>query len=223
MKKIIPLLLMLILLTSNTIAQIELKGSMGINFLSIPSLTDYINQSDLTPPNQELGTFNSAVIFAGEIGTFISKDFEISVEIPYQIYSYTENIVGAGQYELAYNLISPSVLAYYVITGNGYNFKFGGGAGPRFVSVTEKKKWLPSEISYSSIGFGGLLRIEGNTALSENVFANIGVDLRYDINGEPENSNGNKLTNYVQSEVVNLNTFSIGLRLGISYLIGSNN
>lgn len=221
MKKIV-LPFVLFALNVNIFAQIEIKGSMGINFLSIPSLTDYINQSDLTPPNQELGTFNSAVIFCGEVGTFLSNDFEISLEVPYQIYSYTENI-GLGQYELSYNSILPSVLAYYVILGNGYNFKLGVGAGPRFISVTEMKKWQGTEDSFSSVGFGGILRIEGNTALSDNVFANIGVDLRYDVNGEPENSNGNKLRNNVQSEVVNFNTFSLGLRLGISYLIGGSN
>ena len=220
--KNIVLLLLLVLFDVNIFAQVEIKGSMGINFLSIPSLTDYINQGDLTPPNRELGTFNSAVIFSGEIGTFINKDIEVSLEVPYQIYSYTENI-GLGQYELAYNLVSPSLLAYYVISGNGYNFKFGGGAGPRFVSLTEKKKWQGTEVSFSSIGFGGLLRIEGNTVLSDNVYANIGLDLRYDLNGEPENGSGTKLTNVVQNEVVNMNTFSMGLRLGISYLIGYNN
>jgi hypothetical protein len=221
MKKIIPLLLMLILLTSNTTAQIELKGSMGINFLSFPSSQDYLNQN-FAPSNSQLSTFSSAVIFSGEVGTFLNKEFEVSLEVPYQIYSYIENI-GLGQYELVYNLILPSVLAYYVIWGDGYNFKIGTGAGVRFTSLTEKKKWQGSEISYSSTGFGGLLRIEGNTALSENVFANIGADLRYDINGEPENGSGGKLTNNVQNEVVNLNTFSMGLRLGISYLIGNTN
>jgi hypothetical protein len=221
MKKIV-LLLIFTLFSFNAIAQIEIKGSMGINFLSIPSLTDYINQSGLTSQNKEVGTFNTAVIFAGEVGTFVNKDFEVSLEVPYQIYSYTENI-GLGQYELTYNLILPSVLAYYVISGNGYNFKFGGGVGPRFVSLTEKKKWQGSEVSFSSVGFGGVLRVEGNTALSDNLYANIGVDIRYDLNGEPENSSGNKLTNVVQNEVVNMNTFSMGLRLGISYLIGGNN
>ena len=216
MKKIV-LLFVLVLLNVNIFAQIEIKASMGINFLSIPSLQDYINQN--FAPNSQLATFNSAVIFAGEIGTFINKDFEVSLEVPFQIYSYTENI-GLGQYELAYNQIPPSVLAYYVISGSGYNFKFGAGAGPRFVNVTEKKKWQGSEVSFSSIGFGGLLRIEGNTVLSNKVYANIGLDLRYDLNGEPENSSGNKLTNIVQNEVVNVNTFSMGLRLGISYLIG---
>jgi hypothetical protein len=220
MKKIV-LPFVLFALNVNIFAQIEIKGSMGINFLSIPSLQDYINQN-FAPSNSQLATFNSAVIFCGEVGTFLSEDFEISLELPYQIYSYTENI-GLGQYELAYNLIPPSVLAYYVISGNGYNFKFGGGAGPRFVSVTEKKKWQGSEVSFSSIGFGGLIRIEGNTVLSSNVYANVGIDLRYDVNGEPENSNGNKLPNVVQNEVVNFNTFSVGLRLGISYLFGGSN
>ncbi len=219
--KIKALIITLALFNLNSFAQVEIKGSMGINFLSIPTLTDYINQN-FAPSNSQLATFNSAVIFAGEIGTFISKNFEVSLEVPYQIYSYTENI-GLGQYELAYNLIPPSVIAYYVINGNGYNFKLGGGAGPRFVNVTEKKKWQGSEVSYSSIGFGGILRVEGNTVLSDNVYANIGVDLRYDVNGEPENSSGNKITNVVLNEVVNLNTFSIGLRLGISYLIGGTN
>jgi hypothetical protein len=221
MRRVIPILLLFVISASISLAQIELKGSMGINFLSIPSLQDYINQN-FAPSNSQLATFNSAVIFCGEVGTFLSNDFEISLELPYQIYSYTENI-GLGQYELTYNLIPPSVLAYYVISGNGYNFKFGGGAGPRFVSITEKKKWQGSEVSFSSIGFGGLIRIEGNTVLSDNVYANIGVDLRYDVNGEPESSSGNRLTNVVQNEVVNLNTFSMGLRLGISYLIGGSN
>jgi len=220
MRTINLLLVLLVTFTINLYPQIELKGTMGINFLSFPSVQDYINQSDFTQPGRELGSFNSAVIFAGEVGAFVSKEFEVSLEIPYQIFSYTEN-VSFGQYELAYNLILPSVIGYYVLAGNGYNFKFGGGAGPRFVSVTENKKWQGTEDSFSSVGFGGLLRIEGNTALAESVFANIGIDLRYDANGEPETDSGSKLVNNVKGETVNFDTFSLGLRLGISYLIGA--
>ena len=217
MKKKIIIFLMII--SANfSFAQIEFKGTMGINFLSSPSMQDYINEN-FAPSNAQLSTFNSAVIFTGEVGTFLSNDFEMSIEIPYQIYSYTEN-VGLGQYELAYNSFMPSVMAYYVLLGSGFNFKFGGGAGPRFLNVTEGKKWQGTEDSYSSTGFGGLLRVEGNTALAENVYANIGLDLRYDHNGEPENSNGNTLVNNVKGENVNFDTFSLGVKLGISYLIG---
>ncbi len=220
MKKIF-LIILLILTCELAFAQIEVKGTMGINFLSFPSVQDYINQT-YAPSNSQLGTFNSAVIFTGELGYFTGKDFELSIEVPYQIYSYTEN-VGLGQYELTYNSLLTSMMAYYVVFGTGYNFKFGGGAGPRFIFVTESKKWQGTEDSFDSIGFGGLLRIEGNTALAENVFANIGVDLRYDVNGEPENSNGNTLVNTVKSENVNFDTFSLGVKLGISYQIGVTN
>lgn len=202
-------------------SQVELKATMGINFLSMPSVQDYINQN-YAPSNEQVGTFSSAVIFAGEAGYFLSEEFEFTVEIPYQIFSYTKTIT-FGQYELAYNSLLPSVLGYYVLMGNGYNFKFGGGVGPRFVSVTETQKWNGSEVNFSSTGFGVLLRVEGNTILGGNVYANIGADIRYDINGEPEDGKGQKLVNNVQKDNVNFNSLAVGVRLGISYLFGVSN
>lgn len=215
--------LFIIILLANCIssAQIEVKGTMGINFLSIPSVQDYINEN-FASSDAQLGSFNSAIIFTGEAGMFFSNSFELGIELPYQIYSYTEN-VGLGQYELTYNSILPSVMAYYVLMGNGYNIKFGGGAGIRFVSVTESKKWQGTEDSFDAVGFGGLLRIEANTALAENVYANLGFDMRYDINGEPENNNGNTLVNNVKGENVNFDTFALGVKLGISYIFGKSN
>lgn len=214
-------LLIILLISPTSFAQTEVKGTMGINFLSIPSVQDYINEN-FAPSGSLLGTFNSAIIFTGEAGMFLSKSFVLGIELPYQIYSYTEN-VGLGQYELAYNSFLPSMMAYYVLMGNGYNIKFGGGAGVRFVSVTESKKWQGTEDSFSAVGFGGLLRVEANTALSENVYANLGLDMRYDINGEPENSDGKTLVNNVKGENVNFDTFALGVKLGISYLFGISN
>ena len=198
-------------------AQTELKATMGINFISIPSVQDYINQS--FQPIVEVGSFSSAVIFTVEAGQFLSSNFELGLEVPYQIYSYNSNI-GLGQYYLTYNSILPSVLAYYALVGNGYNFKIGGGAGPRFVSVKESKKWMGSEVDYSSTGFGVVVRAEANTVLSENLYANIGVDIRYDVNGEPSDSDGNTITNNVLNENINFDSFAVGVKLGISYLFG---
>ena len=207
-----------VLISNLTFSQTELKATMGINLISIPSAQDYINQN-YAPQDDQLSTFNTAVIFSGEVGYFLNEKFEMSIEFPYQIYTYTTTIAGAGQYNLSFDSFLPSVMAYYVISGNGYNFKFGGGVGPRFVNVIEEKKWQGTKVDFSSIGFGGLLRIEANTALSENLFANIGGDLRYDINGEPENVNGHTLYNIVENENVSFNSFSLGVKLGISYLI----
>jgi len=214
------LLITFLLFSRSVFAQGEIKGVMGINFLSSPSLQDYINQTFASPDDQ-LASFVSAVVFAGEGGLFLNQSFELTLEAAYQIYSYTNTQI-TGKYELAYNNLMPSLLAYYVISGEGYNFKFGGGLGVRFASVDESLPATGTTTNYSSTGFGGILRIEGNTSLGGSVYANIGAELRYDVNGEPEN-NGNPLYNHIMEENVNFNTFSAGVRLGITYIFGAVN
>ena len=85
MKKI-SVLIFLVLLCRSAFPQTELKGVMGINFHSIPSMQDYINQSGLASPDNQLGSFVSAVIFAGEGGLFLSHSFELTLEAAYEIY-----------------------------------------------------------------------------------------------------------------------------------------
>ncbi|MEJ2104516.1 MAG: hypothetical protein P8X47_08075 [Ignavibacteriaceae bacterium] len=214
MKKIFLLFLMI---SGFSYAQIELKGTMGINFLSVPSMQDYIN---FFHPDDQLGSFNSAVVFSIEGGHFISHSFLVSLEGAYQLFSYT-NLSTAGKYEMVYKLIPITAMGYYVIRGDGYNLKFGGGIGPRFVTAEESLPGLGTTDNYNSIGAGFILRCEGNTLLGGNFYANLGADLKYDFNGEPEN-NGEKLTNSVYGQNVNFNTFALGVKLGVSYLIGAN-
>jgi len=215
MKKIFTLAI-IIFCSTYSFTQIEVKAVMGINFLSVPSMQDYINFSH---PDDQLGSFNSAVIFAGEFGYFFSPSFVMSIEGAYQLFSYT-NVSTSGKYEMVYVCIPVSVLGYYVIGGEGYNLKFGGGIGPRFVNAEESLPASGTTEQFSSTGVGLVLRVEGNTLLGGNFYANIGADLRYDLNGEPEN-NGAKLTNSVYGENVNFDTFALGVRLGFSYYFGT--
>jgi hypothetical protein len=212
MKKIVTTLFVIII-SVFSFAQTpnEVRGSMGIDFISVPSLKEYIDQL----PYEQLTDFNSAVNFSGSYGRMFSESFQLQAELGYLLYSFTSSDLD-GQYELAYGLTMPSLLGYYVITGTGYNFKFGGGGGVRFLSVKESLPGTGSSENYSSVGYGFVLRAEGNTALAENVYAYIAADARYDLNGEPEN-NGDKLYNPVYKENVNFNSLSFGIRLGISY------
>ena len=70
MKKYIWVL-SIIILTELSFAQTEVKGTMGINLISVPSAQDYINQN-YAPYDDELNTFNTTVIFTGEVGYFFS-------------------------------------------------------------------------------------------------------------------------------------------------------
>lgn len=216
-KKLLTALLAMYILPAY--AQVELKGVMGIHFFSSPSMQDYINQS-YAGPNDQLGSFVSSIIFAGEGGSFLNPEFIVTLEVAYQIYSFTNSGIN-GQYDLSFNNILPSLLAYYVIGGDGYNFKFGGGTGIRLIRVDETKPASGIK-TFTSIGFGVIGRIEGNTSIGENVYANVGLDFRYDVNGEPD-SNGETLRNTGLRENVNFNSLSVGLRLGITYVFGEVN
>lgn len=215
LKKIFFVLLILISLKSITAQENQLRASMGIDFISTPSLVDYINQSNFASDGSELPAFNTAVNFSGEYGKIISENFQLSAELAYLLYSYNTSNIN-GRYDISYDLIMPSLLAFYVVSGNGYSFKFGGGAGIRFLSVDET---LPASIrsdNYTSTGFGAILRAEGNTLLGGKFYANVITDIRYDINGEPNGDNG-YLRNNVLNENVNFNSLSVGIKLGVSY------
>ena len=204
----------LLMLSSSIIyPQVELRGGMGIDFASIPSLQDYINQLLGT---ELLGSMNSAVVFSGEAGYLLNENYSFGIDAGYLINSYT-SVYDLGQFEFAYNILALSVMNYYVVSGEGYHFKFGGGIGPRFVFIDESLPGTGSTITYKSTGFGFILRADGNTSLGGKVFANIGADIKYDFNGEPSD-NGRYLVNTVIPENVSMDSFSFGLRLGLSYL-----
>lgn len=195
--------------------QNQLRVSMGIDFINSPSLIDYINQSNFSSDGSQLPSFNTAVNFSGEYGKLFNENFQLSVELAYLLYSYNASNIN-GRYDISYYLIMPSLMAFYVVSGKGYDFKFGGGAGIRFLSVDETLPASARSDNYTSTGFGAIIRAEGNTLLGGNVYANIITDIRYDINAEPKGNNGN-LRNNVLNENVNFNSLSVGIKLGVSY------
>lgn len=197
----------------NLSAQWDFSLSMGLDFKAAPSYRDYINSA---PGYDNLSTFTSSVNFAGEVGYMLSPNLEIGIEHSIVIDSYNSNTGLGSAYEISYTHQRPTALCYYVITGEGYKFKFGGGVGPRFVNLTER---IITETDYTASGFGILLKAEGNTLLGDNFFALIGVDLRYDLPGELKSANGSYIVNQYTKEKMNLNSLSIGIKLGIAYLL----
>lgn len=210
MKRLLILFFVLFSL-SNVSAQWDLNFAMGLDFKSSPSFRDYVNSSYASPGNQ-VTTFKSSVGFETEADYKIRENFAIGIEYNLQIDSYTTPIGNGGVYEISYNQHRPSVIAYYVIPGNGYQFKFGGGLGYRYVALSEK---VFTSSNYNASGVGFLMRAIGNTLLSKDFYALIGVDLRYDLPGEL--SNGSKsLINNATGEKLNLNSISVGIYLGIT-------
>ncbi len=209
MKYIFTILTALLIL-SQAAAQNEVRLGMGINFSSTPSLKDYVNQ---IAGYEEMTSFSSAVIFSGEYDYAVSKTYDIGLEVAYLLSSVTFSTYGT--YDFSYHVIMPTVTSYYVIRGEGYNFKFGGGVGIRMVSADESFPSSPSANNFTSTGFGFLLRAAGNTRLSDQFYVNILGDLRYDLNGNLKGWEEHHSSDYNQ---VNLNSFSAGVSLGITYM-----
>jgi hypothetical protein len=187
---------------------------MGLDFKSSPSFRDYINTS-FASGNNLIPSFKSAVSFSGEADYKLSNTFAIGLEYDLLIDSYTASNSLGGVYEMSYNVHRPSLLAYYIVPGSGYQFKFGGGVGPRFVSLSEK---IFTSTEYSVSGYGFVFKAEGNTLLSKNFYALIGTNIRYDVTGNVSND-PNTLVNRLTGETLNLNAISFGIYLGVTFIL----
>jgi hypothetical protein len=192
-------------------AQWEIRGGMGVLFGTTPSLNDYLINFSGTKGTD----FSTSVTFSGEVGYFITPTQQISLETAYQLSS---NQISAfiGSYEFNYSTLSPSLVYHIVIPNPSYYFKFGAGAGPRFVSAEERLPGTFNIIDFTSTGVGFLISGNGNTRLSGNLFVNVGAELRYDLISELK-SGSVILNDPFTNKNVNLNTFSVALRLGLAY------
>jgi len=209
MKKII-LVLLVFFVTKSVSAQVDIAGGMGISFLTNSSLSDYFDA--FFPSEDKQPTFSSTAEFYLEADFDISSTFQLGVEDVYTLYSYNTSVYFSN-YELEYGHHKPSLLAYYVISGEGYKFKFGGGAGIRIVDLSER---IIITEDYSTVGFGFLLRAQGHTKLGGNFYANVGGTMRFDFPGEPSNGERTLHNNNI-NENVNINSFSVSVDIGVSY------
>lgn len=205
--------LFLLILVTNVIsfAQIDVSASMGLDFKYSSSYKDYINTSFAM--SNQLPSFKSAVSFNFAIDYKFDKNYAIGVEHNILIDSYNAQFGVGGAYELSYEIHRPTLIGYYLIPGYGYQFKFGVGLGLRFVNLSER---ILTEINYKSSGYGFLFKAEGNTLLSNNLYALIGGNLRIDKIGDVEND-GKFIVNRNTKENLNMNSISFGIYLGITY------
>lgn len=215
MKKIFVVLVMLFS-TVNITAQVDIMGGMGITFQSTPSLKDYID--NLAPSGEELAEYSSSVNFFGEIDYVINPTFDLGLEYENRLFSYNSNYGGLGSYDLSITTHSPTVLAFYVLQGVGYKFKFGGGAGYRLVSVDEELPTSNAVTNYTASGFGILLKAQALTLLGGDFYAAVGADIRYDLIGEASNNESTFGTTGLK-EKIDFNTLAFSVKIGISYFI----
>ena len=189
-------------------SQIDLRGSMGLSMDNMPSLRDYLNINYMGA--NQLNSFQSAVEFGIEAGYRIMPA-QYGIEVAYEINSFS----GSSNYQLSYSVLKPSFMYYRVFEGQGYQFKIGGGAGPRFIHATERINY---ETNYNSTGWGIVGRVDASTQISSIAYAYIGGELRYDYLPVPSNSIGDigQSSAYGSPK---FSAFSAGIKLGVLFIL----
>lgn len=206
MKKII--FFFCFIFSNSVFSQYDLSAGMGLNFFSSPDLRDYLNSNFAS--TDEMSSFSTSADFFIEFDYNLNAEnrksyYQIGIDYTFNIYSFNSNFAG-GQYDLTLNQHKPSLLVYYVLAGEGYKFKFGGGVGLRLAKAEEKL--YGSNKDYSTTGVGFLIKAQGDTRLGGNFYALIAGEIQYDIPGEINTLTGAKF---------NVNSFGVALKLGTVY------
>jgi hypothetical protein len=204
--------LFVLLCSGAAYSQIELRGSLGLSMVNMPSLRDYLNINYMGA--NQLSSFQSAVEFGFEAGYRVLPA-QYGIEAALELNSFN----GSGGYEMSYTVFKPSFMYYRVSVNEGYQLKIGAGIGPRFLSVSEKNYTI-NETKYSSTGWGIVGRADASTQLSSIAYAYIGGELRYDYLPAPKTSGGDYLlAGASQSGNVKFSAFSAGIKIGVLFIL----
>jgi hypothetical protein len=216
-KSLFTVVIILLTVLSNALAQknFNVSSGMGLNYYLMESLNDYLSYN--WGFNNRKDDFNSAVDFFGSFGFDLSSDYSVDLDISYSINSFNRS-AGVGSYEFAYSLIMSSLILNYHLGQNDYRVSIGAGGGYHFASVREK---IPSSISFAdfgSKGFGLMIKADGISAISSNLFILVSVNARFNNFSDLLSGTQFLVINKTNKENLDLSFTSIGLRLGMKYI-----
>jgi hypothetical protein len=189
----------------------DIAAGMGVKAISISDVINYINSFK---PIERENNISIAPEFYISPEMQISENLGLKLEYSYLIRTFDETIATGGSYSFTIAVNSPTVILHYLVKGNGYYFKLGGGLGYRFGSFSQKLI-STDELTYSSKGVGLKVDVAGHTTLGGNLYAVIGAGLSADFMSDLKDDNGNYLTNL--NKKFSLGSVGAGLSFGLSY------
>jgi len=192
---------------------------MGVSYLSMTDVVDLANIASASLGGyQSLPEFKAAAEFFGALSIPCSADWVLKFEYAYVLTTYNvATAYGSGQAEYTAMAHLPSLIVQYVLLNAPvYNVKVGIGGGYHFGTLAVT--YFTQNDEYSGNGPGFVLDAEGNTAFGEDLYAYIGVNVRWDFIGPLTNSAG--MGPYNASSAgsgTTMQFFGLGARLGFMY------
>jgi len=190
-----------------------ISGGIGISLVNTTDIVDYINERAVQ--QAKLDDFGLASEFFGSAAVRMNNQWGVKLEYSYLLKSYNASQTFASDVSYSYGVHMPTVIAQYLILGNGYAFKAGGGLGYHVARFTEEFSY--GSTVYTSTGLGVELDAEANTEFDDHLFSYISIDVRDDIMGEFQDPAGTRMYIASRGKNAKMNLFALGLKFGLLY------
>jgi hypothetical protein len=191
-------------------SKFDIAAGMGIKAITCMDVTDYLNSF---PVVDKENNFSTAAEFFISPELEISEGLGIKLEYSYLIKSF-DKLISSGKLALSYEIHSPTIMAQYLIKGEGYFLKFGGGLGYYFGILNQKYTYIND--NYYSNGIGFKINADGHTTLGGNLFAIISVNIHGGFLGELKSKNDMPIDS---RKKVTLGFLGAGLNFGLAYYL----
>jgi len=190
---------------------------MGVGAHAAATVTDYVNAVALPPIKDRLDEFNAIAEFYVAPEFQVTTDWSLALEYGYQIKSFS--VVGSsgiGRSDFSYEVHMPTGIAHYLIAGDGYWLKLGGGVGYYFGRFSQTLYGLNQREAFRAEGPGLKIEAVGNTKFDETFYGSVGVDVRWIFGREFKAPEGRTAT--VSGQTAKFNSFTLGLKFGVMFL-----
>jgi hypothetical protein len=197
---------------------VAISGGMGISAHSATSTGDYISALLQLREPDRIGEFTTAIEFFVTPEIQISDDWSLALEYAYLVKSYRlTSTLAPGISDFSTSLHMPTAIAHYLIPGEGYWLKFGGGVGYYFGTFSQELFGSGQTQVFRASAPGLKLEAVGNTMFDENFYGYIGIDARWGFDEAFSQSDGT--TASYQNTNASLGFFNIGLKLGVTVVL----
>lgn len=191
-----------------------INAGLGVSVVDAPDVVDYINLR--FAPSSRLDDFATAAEFFAAAEVQWSDSWGAKLEYAYLLKSYEIPVANAAPFSFSYGIHMPTLMAQYLILGEGYALKLGFGAGVHLARFTEEAS-IYGQNDYRSTGLGIKLEGEANTEFDEHLYGSLTGDIRDEFMSALHDAAGSELTIPVKNRAARMSLFTLGLKFGLIY------
>ena len=168
--------------------------------------------------DERLDEFSTVVKFSIAPELQVAEEWSVGLEYALLLKSYSlDDQSGLLRTDFSYQVHMPTLLVHYLVLGEGYRLKAGGGIGYHLARFTQSFPTYGTEETFHAGGVGVTIGAVGNTKFDESFYGSIGVDLQWDFLGTLKRGDGSIVVDRATGISPKMNFFAVGLTFGVMF------